>query len=123
MSSVSSAAEAAALGAWRVLGAGDRVVERSVEILGYEPSLIQIDLAEPDGLVFKGKAANPTHVGILNAVLKLESIARNWVSEAASLAAAKKKAEAKAKYESVRRITEPGSNYYTKATTALANLQ
>lgn len=71
----------------------------------------------------KGKAANPTHVGILNAVLKLESIARNWVSEAASLAQAKKKDEAKAKYESVRRITEPGSVYYTKATSALANLQ
>ena len=31
--------------------------------------------------------------------------------------------EAKAKYESVRRITEPGSLYYTKATSALANLQ
>lgn len=71
----------------------------------------------------KGKAANPTHVGILNAVLKLESIARNWVSEAASLAQGKKISEAKAKYESVRRITEPGSLYYTKATTALANLQ
>ncbi len=71
----------------------------------------------------KGKASNPTHVGILNSLLKLESVARNWVSEAASLAGAKKKSEAKAKYESVRRITEPGSNYYTKATTALANLQ
>lgn len=71
----------------------------------------------------KGKAANPTHVGILNAVLKLESIARNWVSAAASLAGAKKKDEARAKYESVRRITEPGSLYYTKATSALANLQ
>jgi len=71
----------------------------------------------------KGKMANPTHVGILNAVLKLESIARNWVSEAASLAGANKKDDAKAKYESVRRITEPGSLYYTKATSALANLQ
>ncbi len=71
----------------------------------------------------RGKAANPTHVGILNAVLKLESIARNWVSEAVSLAQAKKTAEARAKYEAVRRITEPGSLYYTKATTALANLR
>lgn len=71
----------------------------------------------------KGKAANPTHVGVLNAVLKLESIARNWVSQASSLAQGNKKDEAKAKYESVRRITEPGSLYYTKATVALANLQ
>lgn len=71
----------------------------------------------------QGKAANPTHVGILNAVLKLESIARNWVSAATSLAQGNKKEEAKAKYESVRRITEPGSLYYTKATAALANLQ
>ncbi len=71
----------------------------------------------------KGKAANPNHQRIVNAVLKLESIARNWVSEAASLAQGNKKEAAKAKYESVRRITEPGSLYYTKATTALANMQ
>jgi pSer/pThr/pTyr-binding forkhead associated (FHA) protein/tetratricopeptide (TPR) repeat protein len=71
----------------------------------------------------KGKAANPNHQRIVNAVLKLESIARNWVSEAASLVQGNKKAAARAKYESVRRITEPGSLYYTKATTALANLQ
>ncbi len=71
----------------------------------------------------KGKAANPNHQRIVNAVLKLESIARNWVSDASSLAQANKKEAAKAKYESVRRITEPGSLYYTKATAALANLQ
>lgn len=37
-----------------VVGAGDRVIEQSVEITSYEPSLRQIDLAKPLGLVFKG---------------------------------------------------------------------
>ncbi|MAG30498.1 MAG: hypothetical protein CL908_06335 [Deltaproteobacteria bacterium] len=44
-----------ALGEHRfVVGAGDRVVERTVHVGGYDPCVIQIDLAEPDGLIFKG---------------------------------------------------------------------
>jgi len=71
----------------------------------------------------KGKLANPTHVDVLNALLKLEAVARNFVAEAASLANANKTDEARAKYEQVRRITEPGTRYYTQATKALANLK
>jgi tetratricopeptide (TPR) repeat protein len=37
-----------------LVGAGDRVVERNIEILDHEPSRIQVDLATPEGLVFKG---------------------------------------------------------------------
>jgi tetratricopeptide (TPR) repeat protein len=37
-----------------VIGCGDRVVERSVQIEDYEPRVVQIDLAMSDGLVFKG---------------------------------------------------------------------
>lgn len=68
----------------------------------------------------KGKLANPSHTGILNALLKLDRIASNWVKEAETLAAAKKTEEARQKFEAVRKITEPGTTYYTKATRALA---
>jgi len=37
-----------------VVGAGDRVVERSVRIESYEPKVVHMDLAAPEGLVFKG---------------------------------------------------------------------
>ncbi|MEZ4283055.1 MAG: protein kinase [Myxococcota bacterium] len=37
-----------------VVGAGDRVVERTVRIESYEPKVIHMDLAAPEGLVFKG---------------------------------------------------------------------
>ncbi|MFO0691490.1 MAG: protein kinase [Myxococcota bacterium] len=37
-----------------VVGAGDRVVERSVRIDSYEPKVVHMDLAAPEGLVFKG---------------------------------------------------------------------
>ncbi|MBY0395818.1 MAG: hypothetical protein K2X91_05015, partial [Thermoleophilia bacterium] len=37
-----------------VVGAGDRVVERSVRIESYEPKVVHMDLASPEGLVFKG---------------------------------------------------------------------
>jgi tetratricopeptide (TPR) repeat protein len=70
-------------------------------------------------LLHKGKLANPGHTGLLNALLKLEAVARNWVKEAETLAAAKKPEEAKLKLEAVRKITEPGSRYYTEATRAL----
>ncbi|MEZ4333595.1 MAG: serine/threonine-protein kinase [Myxococcota bacterium] len=44
-----------ALGEHRlVVGAGDRVIERSVVIDGYEPKVVHMDLASPEGLVFKG---------------------------------------------------------------------
>jgi hypothetical protein len=42
------------------------------------------------------------------------------VKEAETLAGAKKTEEARQKFELVRKITEPGSQYYTKATRALA---
>ena len=37
-----------------MIGTGDRIVERPCEITSYEPSIQRIDLAAPDGLVFKG---------------------------------------------------------------------
>ena len=37
-----------------LIGSGDRVVEKSIQIDDYEPRKIQIDLAAPEGLVFKG---------------------------------------------------------------------
>ncbi len=37
-----------------VVGAGDRVVERTVRIESYEPKVVHMDLAAPEGLVFKG---------------------------------------------------------------------
>ncbi|MEM9174513.1 MAG: protein kinase, partial [Myxococcota bacterium] len=37
-----------------VVGAGDRIVERPCRVASYEPSLVSIDLADADGLVFKG---------------------------------------------------------------------
>lgn len=37
-----------------VIGSGDRVVERACEITGFEPSVVRVDLASPEGLVFKG---------------------------------------------------------------------
>ncbi len=37
-----------------VVGAGDRVVERLVRIESYEPKVVHMDLAAPEGLVFKG---------------------------------------------------------------------
>lgn len=44
-----------ALGEHRlIVGAGDRVLERSVVIDGYEPKVVHMDLASPEGLVFKG---------------------------------------------------------------------
>ncbi|MDY0005018.1 MAG: FHA domain-containing protein [Polyangia bacterium] len=71
----------------------------------------------------RGKLANPNHVGVQNALLRLEAVARNWVTEAAALADAGKTDEARVKFEAVRRITEPGSRYYTQATQSLANLK
>ncbi|CAM9427634.1 unnamed protein product, partial [Discosporangium mesarthrocarpum] len=37
-----------------VVGAGDRVVERPCPVASYEPSAVSIDLADAEGLVFKG---------------------------------------------------------------------
>ncbi len=37
-----------------VIGSGDRVLEHSIKITSYEPSLHQIDLATAHGLIFKG---------------------------------------------------------------------
>ena len=37
-----------------MIGTGDRIVERPCEITSYEPSIHRIDLAAPEGLVFKG---------------------------------------------------------------------
>jgi len=37
-----------------VVGAGDRVVERPCPVASYEPGVVSIDLADPEGLVFKG---------------------------------------------------------------------
>jgi tRNA A-37 threonylcarbamoyl transferase component Bud32 len=37
-----------------LIGAGDRVVEQPIRIESYEPSMIQVDLAAAEGLVFKG---------------------------------------------------------------------
>jgi tetratricopeptide (TPR) repeat protein len=37
-----------------LIGSGDRVVEHSIQVPNYEPSLVEIDLAVPEGLVFKG---------------------------------------------------------------------
>jgi tetratricopeptide (TPR) repeat protein len=76
--------------------------------------------ADAYALWHKGKLANPGHTGLLNALLKLEFIARNWVKEAEALAAAKKTEDARLKFEAVRKITEPGSRYYTEANKALS---
>ena len=44
-----------ALGSHEILiGAGDRVVERNIRIDDYEPSIVSVDLATSEGLVFKG---------------------------------------------------------------------
>ncbi|MEE8164068.1 MAG: hypothetical protein V3T64_00720, partial [Myxococcota bacterium] len=44
-----------ALGSHEILiGAGDRVVERNIRIDDYEPSVVSVDLATSEGLVFKG---------------------------------------------------------------------
>ena len=37
-----------------LIGSGDRVVEHSIRIANYEPCLVEIDLAVPESLVFKG---------------------------------------------------------------------
>jgi len=37
-----------------LVGSGDRVVEHSIRVANYEPSIVQVDLAAPMGLVFKG---------------------------------------------------------------------
>jgi tetratricopeptide (TPR) repeat protein len=37
-----------------VIGAGDRVIERTLDVGDYEPTVVSIDLAQPEGLVFKG---------------------------------------------------------------------
>jgi tRNA A-37 threonylcarbamoyl transferase component Bud32/Tfp pilus assembly protein PilF len=37
-----------------LIGAEDRVVEQSIRIASYEPSVVQVDLAAAEGLVFKG---------------------------------------------------------------------
>lgn len=71
----------------------------------------------------RAKLANPNHVETQNALLRLEAVARNWVTEAAALAEGGKAQESRAKYEQVRRITEPGSRYYIQATQAMADLK
>jgi tetratricopeptide (TPR) repeat protein len=37
-----------------LIGAGDRVIERPIQIDDYEPGLVEVDLAASEGLVFKG---------------------------------------------------------------------
>ncbi len=55
-----------------VVGAGDRVVERRVRIESYEPKVVHMDLAAPEGLVFKGcpPAVNPFLQGDLGAAAR-----------------------------------------------------
>lgn len=71
----------------------------------------------------RGKLANPNHVGVQNALLRLDVVARKWVAEAAALAGSGRTDEARTRYEDVRQITEPGSNAYTQATQEMAKLQ
>ncbi len=37
-----------------LIGSGDRVVEQPIQVASYEPCVVQVDLAVPAGLVFKG---------------------------------------------------------------------
>lgn len=71
----------------------------------------------------KGKLASKNHVGLQNALLKLETVARKWLSQAKDLARAGKTAEARLRFGGVREITEPGSRFYLEATKALAKLR
>ncbi len=66
-----------------VIGAGDRVVERACEITQFEPSVVRVDLASPDGLVFKGcpPAVSPFLQGDLaNAARALERDGQSGVA-------------------------------------------
>lgn len=71
----------------------------------------------------KGRLASKNHVGLQNAMLKLETVARKWLAQARDLAAAGKRAEARLRFNGVREITEPGSRFYVEATKALATLR
>jgi tetratricopeptide (TPR) repeat protein len=68
-----------------VIGAGDRVVERDIDIVDYEPSRVQVDLAKPEGLVFKG--CPPAVSAFLQGDLgdAARSLARDGQSNVASL--------------------------------------
>jgi len=37
-----------------LIGSGDRVVEQSIRVVNYEPQVIEVDLATPERLIFKG---------------------------------------------------------------------
>ncbi len=68
-----------------VIGAGDRVLEETVQVASYEPCLFQIDLATSKGLIFKGcPPAVPSYLqgDLGNAARALE---RDGQAEVASL--------------------------------------
>ncbi|MFK7894194.1 MAG: protein kinase [Myxococcota bacterium] len=68
-----------------VIGAGDRVIEQSVHVENYEPSLIQVDLAAPERLIFRGcpPAVAPFLQGDLGDAAR--ALERDDQSEVASL--------------------------------------
>ncbi len=68
-----------------VIGAGDRVVEHGMQIESYEPHLVQVDLAAPENLVFKGcpPAVTPFLQGDLGDAAR--ALERDGQSEVASL--------------------------------------
>ena len=68
-----------------VIGAGDRVIEQTVTLSGYDPSLIRIDLAAPEGLIFKGcpPAVTPFLQGDLSHAAR--ALERDGQSEIAAL--------------------------------------
>ena len=68
-----------------LIGAGDRVVEETVRITSYEPTVIQIDLAAPENLVFKGcpPAVTPFLQGDFGDAAR--ALERDGQAEAASL--------------------------------------
>jgi tetratricopeptide (TPR) repeat protein len=67
------------------IGAGDRVVERRLEVGDYEPMTASVDLATSEGLVFKGcpPAVNPCLQGDLGGAAR--ALERDGQSDAASL--------------------------------------
>ena len=68
-----------------LIGSGDRVVEQSIRIASYEPSVVQVDLAAPEGLVFKGcpPAVSPFLQGDLGDAAR--ALERDGQSDIASL--------------------------------------
>ena len=68
-----------------LIGSGDRVVEQPIRITDYEPSVVEVDLGVPEGLVFKG--CPPAVTAFLQSDLgaAARALERDGQSEVASL--------------------------------------